>query len=64
MRRVNIMVEGQTEDAFIRSVLAPYLLRLNIVASPRIIPTSKRGRGGTVSWGQPMRVKRTFCWQT
>ena len=50
MKRVYIVVEGQTEQEFVRSVLGPYFLAKGvIVVTPILIRTSKTGRGGHVN---------------
>lgn len=52
--RLNIVVEGQTEETFIRRVLAPHLGALGIAAVARSVETSRRQgriyRGGVVSY--------------
>lgn len=51
MKRLYIIVEGQTEQEFINSVLAPYLLGYKIyTVTPILIRTSKTGRGGFVNY--------------
>jgi len=45
MIRVAISVEGQTEDAFCKQVLAPYLLDYDIVLIPIIISTKRKKCG-------------------
>ena len=57
MRKVHILVEGQTEETFVRELLAPYLLPKNIVAQATLAATKrvKRGplfKGGVVSYGK------------
>lgn len=50
MKRVHIVVEGQTEQLFVRSVLSPYLSTKGVISvSPIVIKTSKTGRGGHVN---------------
>lgn len=46
MIRLNILVEGRTEETFVRDVLSPALFSAGIVATSRMPPTSKSGRGG------------------
>lgn len=47
--RVNIIVEGQTEQTFVRNIVAPYLGRKNIFCDPFLI--GKPGhKGGNVSF--------------
>ncbi len=51
MRRLYIIVEGDTEEAFVKKLLAPYLLeRHEIFATAILIRTSKTGRGGFVNY--------------
>ncbi len=45
MKRVLILVEGQTEERFAKGVLAPHLMAHGIVLTPTIVVT-KRVRGG------------------
>ncbi len=58
MIRLNILVEGQTEEAFVKNVLAEYLAMKNIFATPRIVQTGhdlKHGvvfRGGMTSYSR------------
>lgn len=49
MKRLYIVVEGQTEETFVKEMLAPYInskLPSPIVINPTIVHTSKTGRGG------------------
>lgn len=50
MIRLNILVEGRTEEAFVRDVLSPALFSAGIISIPRMPPTSKFGRGGGSSF--------------
>lgn len=51
MKRVYIVVEGQTEQEFVNSVIAPYFNTLGIYSvTPVLIRTSRRGRGGMVNY--------------
>lgn len=45
MKRVLILVEGQTEERFVNRVLGPYLMARGIAAVPTIVVT-KRAKGG------------------
>ncbi len=42
MNRVNIIVEGQTEETFVRMILAPFLGEQGIFASARSVKTSRK----------------------
>ncbi|AQS59184.1 hypothetical protein B0537_08900 [Desulforamulus ferrireducens] len=59
MIRVNIIVEGQTEETFVRDVLAPHLGNLQIVISVRCVETGRKNnkifRGGMTSY---LKAKR------
>ena len=52
--RLNLIVEGQTEEAFVNEVLREHLGMLNIVCSARSVYTSKKGarwyRGGVTQY--------------
>lgn len=50
MVRLNITVEGQTEEAFIRNTLAPYLGERHVFIFARSVATSRASRGGLVSY--------------
>jgi hypothetical protein len=57
MSRVHVLVEGQTEEVFVRDILAPYLLNYNIHCIPIIISTKRvksggKFRGGVISYEQ------------
>lgn len=41
MKRVLILVEGQTEEQFIKTVLAPYLWRYQVIMIPTVITTRR-----------------------
>lgn len=54
MRRVNIIVEGQTEETFVRDFLAPHLGQFNVGACARRVETSRQRigifRGGMTNY--------------
>ena len=54
--RLNFVVEGQTEEAFVKKVLAPYLGKRSIWANARSVQTSRKRnikhRGGVVRYAQ------------
>ena len=52
MIRIHIFCEGQTEETFVRKVLTEHFNRLEIWLNPILIQTSKRGKGGAVSYGK------------
>ena len=57
MIRVNAVVEGQTEEGFVKRVLCPYLFERNIEMTPRLVllKRSRRSvaRGGIRNYAQP-----------
>jgi len=55
MIRVYVVCEGQTEETFVRDVIAPVLAYQHIYLEARLIPTSKTGKGGSLTYE---RVKR------
>lgn len=59
-----VFVEGRTEEAFVKTMLAPHLEAFEVWAWPRPIPTSRdprtrqataRGGGFFVTWGKEVR---------
>lgn len=46
MTELVVVSEGQTEEAFIRQLVAPTLAERAVFTTPRLIRTSRRGRGG------------------
>ncbi|MGC9261035.1 MAG: DUF4276 family protein, partial [Phycisphaerae bacterium] len=54
MMRVNVVVEGQTEETFVKEVLAPALGYRRVYLTPRLLGTPGH-RGGNVNYA---RVKR------
>jgi hypothetical protein len=60
MNQVIILVEGPTEETFIKEVLRPYLQRHNVWVTPTIINTKivkdgKNYKGGSVTFGKAQR---------
>jgi hypothetical protein len=51
MKRVLILVEGQTEEAFVQSVLAPGLLAHGVSPSPTVVSTKRVTSGGSFKGG-------------
>lgn len=51
MKRLYIIVEGQSEQEFVNTLIAPYFNQLGIYSvTPILIRTSNRGRGGFVNY--------------
>ncbi|MDD1628333.1 MAG: DUF4276 family protein [Methylococcaceae bacterium] len=55
MIRGYVICEGQTEETFIRDVIAPVLAHQQIYLTARLIPTSKSNKGGALTYD---RVRR------
>ena len=60
-QRVNVLVEGQTEETFVRELLAPHLVDYQVYLTPRIIETSKGHKGGVVSYGKIVHQVGRWC---
>lgn len=58
MRVVKCLVEGQTEEGFVKSVLYPHLLQFNIYLKP--ILTGKNKQGGVQTYGGVKRDLRNL----
>ena len=52
MIKVVILVEGQTEAGFVKTVLAPFLAQHHIHCFAELIVTKGTSAGGLISWGQ------------
>ncbi|MBW4667987.1 MAG: DUF4276 family protein [Cyanomargarita calcarea GSE-NOS-MK-12-04C] len=52
MIRVNVFVEGQTEETFVRELLYEYFQEKNIFLNPILVKTSSTGKGGVVSYAK------------
>ena len=59
--RINVFVEGQTEETFIRDLLIPYFSHNQIFLTPIIAETSPGHKGGIVSYGKIQRQIRRLC---
>lgn len=52
MTRVQVMVEGQTEETFLRELLYDQLANRGVFLNPILLRTSAQGKGGVVSYGK------------
>ena len=52
MSRVYVVVEGQTEEAFVRELLVPHYARLDKYLIPIIVSTSPGHKGGVVRYAK------------
>jgi hypothetical protein len=50
MVEVIVLVEGQTEEQFIKRLVAPALRHLQIFVKPQLLNTSKDSKGGAISF--------------
>ena len=49
MTELVVVGEGQTEESFIRQLIAPKLAELGVYATPRLLRTSRRASGGALT---------------
>ncbi|NBC48965.1 MAG: DUF4276 family protein [Gammaproteobacteria bacterium] len=52
MTRVHVMVEGQTEETFVRELLYSHLQHRGVFLNPILLRTSAQGKGGVVSYAK------------
>lgn len=63
MTRVYLVVEGQTEEAFVNELLQPHYAGIGLYLTPIIISTSPGHRGGLVSYGKARPQIERLCRQ-
>jgi hypothetical protein len=63
MTRVYLLVEGQTEEAFVRELLEPHYARLGLYLTPIIVRTSPGHKGGVVSYAKIKPQLQRLCKQ-
>ena len=63
MSRVYVLVEGQTEEAFVRELLIPYGARFGCYLHPIIVSTSPGHKGGVVSYAKIKPQIMRLCLQ-
>ncbi|MCG8556834.1 MAG: DUF4276 family protein [Proteobacteria bacterium] len=65
MTPVYVVLEGQTELAFVKSVLAPHLARVKVYATPIVVSTKRERDGrkhrGGGDWGKWRADLRRLC---
>jgi hypothetical protein len=54
-RRLNLIVEGQTEETFVKLLLAPHLGARSVWCQARCVMTSRKQRGGMTSYALARR---------
>lgn len=63
MIRINVFVEGQTEETFVRDTLAPYFAQQGIYLNAILAQTSRGHKGGIVSYGKVKHQITKLCQQ-
>lgn len=63
MSRIYLLVEGQTEEAFVRELLTPHYARMGLYLTPIIVSTSPGHKGGMVSYSKVKPQIQRLCRQ-
>lgn len=63
MSRIYLLVEGQTEEAFVRELLVPHYARVGLYLTPIIVSTSPGYKGGVVSYAKIKPQIERLCRQ-
>ncbi len=63
MTRVYLLVEGQTEEAFVNELLLPHYAAVGLYLMPIIVSTSPSYKGGVVSFGKIKPQIERLCKQ-
>lgn len=63
MTRIYLLVEGQTEEAFVNELLVPHYARMERFLTPIIVSTSPGYRGGVVSYAKIKPQIEKLCKQ-
>lgn len=63
MSRIYLLVEGQTEEAFVNELLVPHYARVGLYLTPIIVRTSPGYRGGVVSYAKIKPQIEKLCKQ-
>lgn len=63
MTRVYLLVEGQTEEVFVRELLEPHFMRFGLHLIPIIVRTSPGHKGGVVSYAKIKPQLQRLCKQ-
>ena len=58
MKEVIVVCEGQTEEIFIKEVLAPALWEVEVLLHPRLIAASRHSKGGSLKGQRVLRFLR------
>jgi hypothetical protein len=63
MKRLYLLVEGQTEETFVRELLMPHYARMALFITPIIVRTSPGHKGGVTSYGKVKSQLTRLCRQ-
>jgi hypothetical protein len=63
MKRIYLLVEGQTEETFVREVLAPHYAKARLFMTPILLRTSPGYKGGVTSYGKVKSQLTRLCRQ-
>lgn len=63
MRRLYLLVEGQTEETFVRELLTPHYAHIGLYITPIIVSTSPGHKGGVTSYGKVKPQISRLCKQ-
>jgi hypothetical protein len=63
MMRLYLLTEGQTEETFVRELLAPHYASLGLFITPIIVCTSPGHKGGVTSYGKVKPQLTRLCRQ-
>lgn len=63
MKRIYLLVEGQTEETFVRELLTPHYARMNLFITPIIVSTSPGHKGGVTSYAKVKPQLTRLCKQ-
>lgn len=63
MRRLYLLVEGQTEETFVRELITPHYASIGLFITPIIVSTSPGYKGGVTSYGKVKPQISRLCKQ-
>lgn len=63
MRRLYLLVEGQTEETFVRELLVPHYARMALFITPIIVSTSPGHKGGVTNYDKVKPQISRLCKQ-
>jgi hypothetical protein len=63
MKRAYLLIEGQTEETFVRELMRPHYERMDLYLTPIIASTSSGHKGGVVTYAKVRREIEHLCKQ-